>query len=166
MQLPEGSGEDADALVLMLSELATNAVRHAATEYVVSVRVADGGRHVLVEVSDAAGGYPVPQEQAGDAPHGRGLHIVQTLADAWGIEMQRDRPGKTVWFSSGCPAGTVRPGRLSRRPASDEGLPERRHATGGDRATPTAPRPRTRVGTPSRSCRTGPCPPCGRCSTA
>ena len=34
-----------------------------------------------------------------DAPDGRGLHIVRALADAWGIEMRRDRPGKTVWFS-------------------------------------------------------------------
>jgi PAS domain S-box-containing protein len=84
----------------MLSELATNAVRHAATEYVVSVRVVDDGRRVLVEVSDAAAGYPMPQEQVGDAPHGRGLHIVRTLADAWGVDEQRDRPGKTVWFSS------------------------------------------------------------------
>src|SRR5271165_4597538 len=94
-QLPEGSAEEADALVLMLSELATNAVRHAATEYVVSVRVAGDGREVLVEVSDDAGGYPIPREQAGDSPHGRGLQIVQTLADAWGVEMRRDRPGKT-----------------------------------------------------------------------
>jgi len=99
-QLPPESREDADALVLMLSELATNAVRHAATEYVVSVRVVDDGRRVLVEVSDAAAGYPMPQEQVGDAPHGRGLHIVRTLADAWGVDEQRDRPGKTVWFSS------------------------------------------------------------------
>ncbi len=46
-----------------------------------------------------AAGFPTPQEQVTDAPHGRGLHIVRTLADAWGIEVRRDRPGKTVWFS-------------------------------------------------------------------
>ena len=60
----------------MLSELATNAVRHAGSEYVVSVRVAADGHEVLVEVSDGAGGYPVPQDPTGDAPHGRGLHTV------------------------------------------------------------------------------------------
>jgi PAS domain S-box-containing protein len=103
-ELPWWSAEDTDALVLMLSELATNAVRHAGSEYVVSVRVAADGHEVLVEVSDGAGGYPVPQDPTGDAPHGRGLHIVETLADAWGIEMRRDRPGKTVWFSSALPA--------------------------------------------------------------
>ena len=118
-RLPAGSADDADALVLMLSELATNAVRHAATEYEVSVCVGDDARHVRVEVSDAAGGYPTPQDQAGDAPHGRGLHIVRTLADAWGIEMQRDRPGKTVWFSSTLPAGDGPPAEPGAEPASE-----------------------------------------------
>jgi PAS domain S-box-containing protein len=100
-QLPAAvaRSEDADALVLMLSELATNAVQHAATEFEVAVRVAPDGSRVRVEVSDGAVGFPTPPEQVPDAPHGRGLHIVRALADAWGIEMQRDRPGKTVWFS-------------------------------------------------------------------
>jgi len=103
-QLPEGPDDGADALVLMLSELATNAVQHAATEFEVSVHVAADTPSVRVEVSDDAGGYPTPQDPVGDAPHGRGLHIVRTLADAWGIEMHRDRAGKTVWFSSALPA--------------------------------------------------------------
>jgi PAS domain S-box-containing protein len=98
-QLPGASDGEADALVLMLSELATNAVQHAATDFEVGVRVTPDGRRVRVEVTDAATGFPTPQDQAADAPHGRGLHIVRTLADAWGIEMRRDQPGKTVWFS-------------------------------------------------------------------
>jgi PAS domain S-box-containing protein len=83
----------------MLSELATNAVQHAATEFEVAVQVAPDCREVRVEVTDGAAGFPTPPEQVTDAPHGRGLHIVRALADAWGIEMRRDRPGKTVWFS-------------------------------------------------------------------
>jgi PAS domain S-box-containing protein len=99
-QLPASAqGEDADEAVLMLSELSTNAVQHAATEFEVSVDVAADCSRVRVEVSDGAGGFPAPPEQLPDAPHGRGLHIVRALADAWGIEMRRDRPGKTVWFS-------------------------------------------------------------------
>ena len=75
-------------------------------------------RRVRVEVSDAAAGYPAPQEPVADAPHGRGLHIVQTLADAWGVEMQRDRTGKTVWFSmrlaaADGPTTRTAPGRLA-----------------------------------------------------
>ncbi len=62
---------------------------------------------VRVEVSDLATGYPTPQEPVPDAPHGRGLHIVCALADAWGIEMRRDRPGKTVWFSAVLPTSAT-----------------------------------------------------------
>ncbi len=98
-QLPGASDGESDALVLMLSELATNAVQHAATEFEVQVQVAPDGHRVRVEVTDGAAGFPTPQEQVADAPHGRGLHIVRTLADTWGIEMRRDQPGKTVWFS-------------------------------------------------------------------
>ncbi len=104
-RLPEGRADDADAVVLMLSELATNAVRHAATEFEVTVHVVGETRQVVVEVTDAAGGRPTPLEPAVDAPCGRGLSIVKTLADAWGIDMRRDRPGKTVWFASTLPAG-------------------------------------------------------------
>ncbi len=78
------------------------------TEFEVTVHVVGETRQVVVEVTDAAGGHPTPQEPAADAPHGRGLHIVKTLADAWGIDKRRDRPGKTVWFSSTCPPATAR----------------------------------------------------------
>ena len=98
-RLPAGCGERTDVLVLMLSELATNAVQHAATEFEVSVRVSSDRGRVRVEVSDSAPGYPTLQEAATDAPHGRGLSIVRSLAEAWGVEMRHDRPGKTVWFS-------------------------------------------------------------------
>ena len=113
---PAPRREDSDALVLMLSELATNAVQHAATEFEVVVHVAPDCGHVRVEVSDSAGGFPTPSEQVTDAPHGRGLHIVRALADTWGIEMQRDRPGKTVWFSLPLSRGTL-VGRRRERPA-------------------------------------------------
>jgi PAS domain S-box-containing protein len=93
-------------MALMLSELATNAVQHAATEFEVAITLGalaegtDGARWVRVAVSDEAPGYPAPEEPAADAPRGRGLLIVESLADAWGVEVQRGRPGKTVWFAS------------------------------------------------------------------
>src|ERR1700761_6559852 len=99
LQARGAQGEDLDALVLMLSELATNAVQHAGTEFEVAVSFSPGGTTVRVEVRDEAPGLPSPSEELPDAPHGRGLHIGQTLADRRGIEVRRDRPGKTVWFS-------------------------------------------------------------------
>ncbi len=76
-KLPAVWGDDADRLVLMVSELATNAVQHAATEFEVAVRVSPDRERVRVEVSDVAAGYPTPLEPALDALHGRGLHIVR-----------------------------------------------------------------------------------------
>ncbi|HWD55423.1 MAG TPA: SpoIIE family protein phosphatase [Acidimicrobiales bacterium] len=111
-QLPGGCRDGRDVLALMLSELATNSVQHADTEFEVDVATTDhpGGRWVRVSVTDEASGFPTPQEPAPDAPHGRGLRIVESLADAWGIEMRRDRPGKTVWCTSWVgPADTPSP---------------------------------------------------------
>ena len=81
---------------LMLSELATNAVQHADTEFEVDID-ADreaGGRWVRVRVTDEAAGLPHRPEPPPDAPHGRGLRIVETLADAWGVDVRRDRSGQ------------------------------------------------------------------------
>ena len=80
----------------------------------------------------AATGFPTPQDQAADAPHGRGLHIVRTLADAWGIEMRRDQPGKTVWFSLPLAAhdGGVAAADLEQR-GEGEGVPGERDVRDG-----------------------------------
>jgi PAS domain S-box-containing protein len=64
---------------------------------------------VQVRVTDEALGFPVPQQPAPDRPRGRGLRIVESLADAWGIEMRHGHTGKTVWFTS----------RLEPAPSSD-----------------------------------------------
>jgi anti-sigma regulatory factor (Ser/Thr protein kinase) len=81
--------------VLLVSELATNAVIHAGSSFEV-VLSADGCR-LRVEVSDDDGCVPAPPEPSLDAQGGRGLHIVGELADAWGVEAHQG-DGKTVWF--------------------------------------------------------------------
>jgi anti-sigma regulatory factor (Ser/Thr protein kinase) len=79
---------------LMVSELATNAIIHAGAPFAVTVTVAD--RQVRVEVADGGAGEPTVRDITPASPSGRGLHIVASLADAWGVD---DRPdGKTVWF--------------------------------------------------------------------
>ncbi|MFF4798250.1 ATP-binding protein [Streptomyces sp. NPDC001351] len=87
----------ADA-VLLVSELATNVVRHGPLlerEFEVAVTaLADGS--CLIEVSDE--GRPEPRSRLvgeGDES-GRGLHLVETVAAAWGV-WSRGRHGKTVW---------------------------------------------------------------------
>jgi anti-sigma regulatory factor (Ser/Thr protein kinase) len=91
-----GPGDGADALLLCVSELVTNAVRHARTPARLAVLV--DGSIVRVSVSDSAPGAVVTPGggvPAGTEPHGRGLVLVDALADRWGVEA--DEHAKTVW---------------------------------------------------------------------
>ena len=81
---------------LVASELATNAIQHAGTTF--DVRVELAGRAVLLEVSDSGNGIPaVSADTRLDAPRGRGMRIVETLASDWGVRSADPGPGKTVW---------------------------------------------------------------------
>jgi anti-sigma regulatory factor (Ser/Thr protein kinase) len=89
--LPDAVAEDA---VLLVSELATNAVLHARTSFTVVVDIEPSC--VRVEVHDESPVQPVPRNPEPLAPNGRGLQIVRTTADRWGTN--RMGWGKTVWF--------------------------------------------------------------------
>ncbi|MET8075109.1 ATP-binding protein [Streptomyces sp. NPDC005303] len=87
----------ADA-VLLVSELATNVVRHGPLlerEFEVAVTaLADGS--CLIEVSDEGRLEPRPRVAGQLEETGRGLHVVENVAAAWGV-WSRGRHGKTVW---------------------------------------------------------------------
>ncbi|MFF3845100.1 ATP-binding protein [Streptomyces sp. NPDC002328] len=96
-----GHGPDDPALgdaVLLVSELATNVVRHGPLrerEFEVAVTaLADGS--CLIEVSDEGRHEPRPRAVGEWDEHGRGLHLVEHIAAAWGV-WSRGRHGKTVW---------------------------------------------------------------------
>jgi len=89
--------EVAETVALMVSELATNCVRHADTAFVVGVEHVEGV--VRVEVSDASSEPPQLRSPEPTEPSGRGLLIVQALSDQWGVTAGRAGPGKTVWFT-------------------------------------------------------------------
>ena len=90
--------ETLDAVELMVSELATNCIRHAEAAF--EVTIARRGRQLRVEVTDDAGGTPTKRSPAPEEPRGRGLQIVEMFSDAWGVESGRGA-GKTVWFVLG-----------------------------------------------------------------
>jgi anti-sigma regulatory factor (Ser/Thr protein kinase) len=77
---------------LVLSELATNAIRHAATPFEVVVET-DG--YVRIEVEDGSTRNPVKRPESITALDGRGLHIVEQVCDRWGVHIVQDR--KCVW---------------------------------------------------------------------
>ena len=87
--------DSAYAAALCASELVTNGVLHARTRIVVGVTL--GARRLLVTVGDRAGGTPHTPPQDDERPSGRGLMLVEALADQWGVSEERD--GKTVWFT-------------------------------------------------------------------
>jgi anti-sigma regulatory factor (Ser/Thr protein kinase) len=94
---PVGSPVD-DAVALMVTELAANAVRHAASHFTVDVD--RGSTEIRVEVSDIGPGRPEVRSPAPTEPSGRGLRIVEALADAWGVVPAPGAAvGKTVWFT-------------------------------------------------------------------
>ncbi len=85
-----------DAAALAVSELASNAVSHCATDF--TVMIDDGAGAVRVTVTDEGPGRPVIRRPSPAELHGRGLQIVRELSDAWGVELRPDRRGKAVWF--------------------------------------------------------------------
>jgi anti-sigma regulatory factor (Ser/Thr protein kinase) len=87
--------EDFVELVLLLtSELVTNAYRHARSDTRVSVRY--DGRMARVEVRDVGPGEPQLRPLDADRIDGRGLQIVDVLAHQWGY--WSNDAGTTVWF--------------------------------------------------------------------
>jgi PAS domain S-box-containing protein len=81
-------------LALVTSELVTNAMVHGGAP--VDVRLQRTGTRVVLEVQDdAASSLPRPQDPDDDDEHGRGLRIVETLSDEWG--MRTTERGKCVW---------------------------------------------------------------------
>jgi anti-sigma regulatory factor (Ser/Thr protein kinase) len=87
--------ETVEAAELMTSELATNSVRHAHSDFELAVERSRD--EVRVEVSDQGQGQPVPRNPSPRARSGRGLQIVEGLAEDWGVTPSPN--GKLVWFT-------------------------------------------------------------------
>jgi serine/threonine-protein kinase RsbW len=86
-----------DAISVMVSELAMNAVQYARTAFGVSVERT--GESLRVAVTDSGGGDPQAQPlPSASSLHGRGLFIVGQLSDEWGISPAAGAGQKTVWF--------------------------------------------------------------------
>jgi anti-sigma regulatory factor (Ser/Thr protein kinase) len=93
----QGYHGDTEIVLLLASELVTNAVRHAATPFEIRVDVDDdeGVRVVVIDGDvdhDPRVCYPGP-----DDTNGRGLQLVDQLSAVWGSD--RIGQGKAVWFT-------------------------------------------------------------------
>ena len=85
-----------EAVELMVSELATNCIRHERTSF--HITILGSAQEIRVEVTDSGSGTPTMRSPGPDEPSGRGLQIVDMLSDSWGVEPENPS-GKTVWFT-------------------------------------------------------------------
>jgi len=111
-------------IAIVVSELLTNALRHALPgpgaprrRCPLRLGLVQPGPCVLCAVADPSQQPPVPKEPSCLAETGRGLHVISALADTWGYTTPSDT-GKVVWaMFSASPASP----RYPRRPAQDHG---------------------------------------------
>ncbi|MET9493642.1 SpoIIE family protein phosphatase [Streptomyces sp. NPDC006552] len=98
-----GAGERADEIELVADELITNALLHTDGPAVVTLRVLTGAdRRLRVDVEDGSSALPRHREAGEAGVSGRGLLLVDRLADLWGVEARGG--GKCVWCEFAAPA--------------------------------------------------------------
>lgn len=83
---------------LLVSELVTNVLLHVGSE--ASVRLSVRSGTLLAEVEDQSPVLPQPQAPSQSSPTGRGLALVEGLANAWGA-VPNGEGGKVIWFELG-----------------------------------------------------------------
>ena len=90
------SPETLEAVELMVSELATNCIRHTDSGF--ELTIVRTGPTIRVEATDRAGGTPTMRSPKPTDASGRGLKIIDMLSARWGVR-SHGSDGKTVWFT-------------------------------------------------------------------
>ncbi|MBO1331469.1 ATP-binding protein [Streptomyces sp. VRA16 Mangrove soil] len=106
-----GSSGRSEIAELLTSELVTNALVHTDRDAEITATVGPRGLRVEVRDEEAARRPKLRVPNADDgthSTHGRGLILVQSLADAWGVAaLGAGRTGKVVWFELDAGAGGI-----------------------------------------------------------
>jgi anti-sigma regulatory factor (Ser/Thr protein kinase) len=116
------SPEQIDSAVLLVSEMVTNVLVHTDTDALLLAEVTGeaGARGLRVQVTDAGDDLPHKRRPGELASSGRGLMLIELLADAWGVNPRGE--GKSIWFEL-YESGGVSGGRAAEGDASvDAGL--------------------------------------------
>jgi anti-sigma regulatory factor (Ser/Thr protein kinase) len=115
-----GPAELRETVELMVSELATNCIRHVNASFEVSIERRGDSYHV--EVRDDGGGRPAMRSPSPEDVSGRGLRIVDLLAARWGVRYDANA-GKTVWFTLTAPGPRAPGDPAAQRVAGREAQP-------------------------------------------
>lgn len=98
-----GVDDRLDDIVIVVSELLTNAIRHARPaiadrrlRWPIRLDLLQSGPCVLCLIADPSDQPPIPRETGCLAEAGRGLQIVAALSDQWGFTPPGEM-GKVVW---------------------------------------------------------------------
>lgn len=91
------ASDSTDMVLLVATELVGNAVRHSAParDGMLNVQWDLDGDCFTVQVSDSSAQLPQRRRPSVDQPDGRGLGIIEAVAEAWGASAVAD--GKQVW---------------------------------------------------------------------
>ena len=87
-----------DITLLLVSEIATNAILHACTEFTIDF-VLDGITGVQVKITDSNPSLPKQRFSGTKQTTGRGLGLVSTLATEHGVVTNYADNTKTIWFA-------------------------------------------------------------------
>ncbi|WP_030665604.1 ATP-binding SpoIIE family protein phosphatase [Streptomyces cellulosae] len=95
------SADQVDSAVLLLSEMLTNVLVHTDADALLLAevrggRTGPGGRRMRVEVTDTSDALPHKRRPGELASSGRGLMLIEMLADVWGVDPRGE--GKSIWF--------------------------------------------------------------------
>ncbi len=89
-----GAGEDTLChAALLVTELVTNAARHAQSAVDVTIAGVDG--RVRIEARDDSSAIPTAPRVNSETRH-RGVQLIEDLSVGWGVDVRGDR-GKVVW---------------------------------------------------------------------
>jgi anti-sigma regulatory factor (Ser/Thr protein kinase) len=90
--------DQVDSAVLMTSEMITNVLVHTDGDALLVAQLSGdtGERRLRVEVTDASDDLPHKRRPGELASSGRGLVLMELLADAWGVDPRGE--GKSIWF--------------------------------------------------------------------
>ncbi|OIK05691.1 ATP-binding SpoIIE family protein phosphatase [Streptomyces monashensis] len=93
------SPDQVDSAVLLVSEMVTNVLVHTDTDALLLAEVTGepGARRLRAQVTDTGDDLPHRRRPGELASSGRGLMLVELLADAWGVDPRGE--GKSIWFA-------------------------------------------------------------------
>ncbi|SOC49287.1 Anti-sigma regulatory factor (Ser/Thr protein kinase) [Blastococcus aggregatus] len=91
-----GVPHDPEDAALLVTELVSNVVDHVGGEAELTLEIGASEDWLRIAVVDGSAVLPVVRELSMDEPRGRGMRMVQEIADRWGAEDHDG--GKRVWF--------------------------------------------------------------------